>query len=368
MKVLVLEKARVIVSNSDSMHNYFAWPTVARLGDGRIAVAASGYRLSHICPFGKMTLSLSADNGKTYTRPTPIIDTPLDDRDGGICAFGETDVIVTSFTLGVDFYRREYAEENSYHLTPHKDYVLSYLDTVSKADEDKYLGPTYRVSHDNGVTFGEVKRCPIMSPHGPTRLPNGDIIWVGSIYSLEVSHDADDAKSRIRAYKYNPETEEFYEIGTVYFEDGSCKPCEAHALALSDTHIIVHMRAGKGFCIYQSESFDGGVSWSKPIQLNPKGDGAPPFLIKHSSGALVSLYGHRTEPCGIKAMFSLDEGKSWSEGIKIYETPLLGRNSTDLGYPSAIELEDGSLLTVFYNRVDDGSHAEILQMRWSFEV
>ena len=368
MNIFEIEKPRVIVSNKDSFHNYFAWPTIARLLDGRIAVAASGFRLSHICPFGKMTLSFSENNGKTYTKPTPIIDTPLDDRDGGICAFGDSSVIVTSFGLSSDFYRKRYSTENTCLNSPYKDYVAAYLDTITEEVNERWIGPKYRVSHDNGRTFGEIKRCPVMSPHGPTPLPDGGLLWVGSLFDAEVSGDPEKAKNRVRAYKFDPETEEFYEIGMMSFSEDDIKPCEVHAIALDNNRIIAQIRIEKRFCIYQSESSDGGVSWSTPHAINPDRDGAPPFLLKHSSGALISLYGHRTEPCGIKVMVSLDDGKSWSEGVKIYETHLTGRNSTDLGYPSAIELEDGSILTVFYARTGDGSNAEILQCRWRLEI
>lgn len=368
MNIFEIEKPRVIVSNKDSFHNYFAWPTMARLKDGRIAVAASGFRLSHICPFGKVTLSFSKDNGKTYTPPCPIIDTPLDDRDGGICAFGDSSVIVTSFGHSADFYRGRYSTENACLNSPYKNYVLSYLDAITDDVNERCIGPKYRISHDNGVTFGEIKKCPVMSPHGPTLLPDGGLLWVGTLYDSELSGDREKAKTMVRAYKFDPKTEDFYEIGMMNFAEDDIKPCEVHAIALDEKRIVAQIRIGGRFCIYQSESSDGGVSWSIPHQINPDHDGAPPFLLKHSSGALISLYSHRTEPCGIKVMISLDDGNSWSDGVKIYETHLSGRNSTDLGYPSAIELEDGSILTVFYARTGDGSNAEILQCRWRLEI
>ena len=97
MKIIRHGEPTVIMSNEDGRHKYFAWPTVARLKNGRIAAVASGYRLSHICPFGKTVISFSDDEGKTYTRPAPVIDTPLDDRDAGVTTFGEGRVFFSSF-------------------------------------------------------------------------------------------------------------------------------------------------------------------------------------------------------------------------------------------------------------------------------
>ena len=39
----------------------------------------------------------SVDDGESFTAPVPVIDTCLDDRDVGLCKFGENGVIVTSF-------------------------------------------------------------------------------------------------------------------------------------------------------------------------------------------------------------------------------------------------------------------------------
>ena len=57
MKIKKIGESKIIMSNPMSRHQYFAWPSVARLQNGKIAVVASGYRLSHICPFGKTVIS-----------------------------------------------------------------------------------------------------------------------------------------------------------------------------------------------------------------------------------------------------------------------------------------------------------------------
>ena len=62
-------------------------------------------RLEHVCPFGKAVISYSFDGGETYTLPAPVIDTTLDDRDAGICPFGESGVIFTSFNNSAEMQR-----------------------------------------------------------------------------------------------------------------------------------------------------------------------------------------------------------------------------------------------------------------------
>ncbi|MBQ1244426.1 MAG: exo-alpha-sialidase, partial [Clostridia bacterium] len=107
MKIEKIGGLQTVMSNPDSKHNYFGWPTIARLKNGRIAVAASGFRLKHVCPFGKTVLSISEDECKTFSRPMPIIDTPLDDRDGGLMTFGEAGVMITAFNNTADFQRQQ---------------------------------------------------------------------------------------------------------------------------------------------------------------------------------------------------------------------------------------------------------------------
>ena len=129
MNIELIGNPKTIISNPHSHHGYFAWPTVSRLQDGKIAVGASGFRVEHVCPFGKAVISYSQDGGETYTLPAPVIDTPLDDRDAGICPFGESGVIFTSFNNSAEM-QREYNQDDKY--------VQSYIDTITKEDEEKY--------------------------------------------------------------------------------------------------------------------------------------------------------------------------------------------------------------------------------------
>jgi hypothetical protein len=41
--------------------------------------------------------------------------------------------------------------------------------------------------------------------------------------------------------------------------------------------------------------------------------------------------------------------------------------SGDLGYPTTVELNDGSMITVFYAHPSENEPAVIMQQKWSFE-
>jgi hypothetical protein len=63
---------------------YIGWPTVCRLANGDLLAVFSGDRDSHICPWGKVQMVRSADDGETWNAPVTIANGILDDRDAGI--------------------------------------------------------------------------------------------------------------------------------------------------------------------------------------------------------------------------------------------------------------------------------------------
>ena len=360
MKIEKIEEARVILDNPGSKHCYFAWPTITRLKNDRIAVAASGFRLAHVCPFGKAVMAISEDEGGHYTAPMPIIDTVLDDRDAGLCAFGENGLILTSFNNTVRFQRSIAREDDQYRL--------SYLAMITEEEEKAALGATFRISHDNGVTFGPLHHAPVSSPHGPLELPDGRLYWMGRHYDGHSKRP--EGQDYLAGYDLNPETGEMIYAGRIPpLPEGArhLLSCEPHVLLLPSGRMICHIRAQSGkndakkiFTIYQSESDDLGRTWSEPHQILADLGGSPAHLIRPSSGVLISVYGYREAPYGVKVMFSRDDGETWDTDHDLY----INGVSWDLGYPASVELKDGSLLTVFYARPKNKENTEIMQMKW----
>jgi len=353
MKIELIGNAKTIISNPYSKHAYFAWPTVSLLQNGKIAVGASGFRLEHVCPFGKAVISYSSDGGETYTYPAPVIDTPLDDRDAGICPFDENGVIFTSFNNSADM-QREYNRDN--------EYVQRYIDTITSEDEEKYLGATFRISYDCGVTFGELYRSPITSPHGPVQLRDGTVLWAGTRF--------EDVFAGVEVRRFNTKNGETELIGRITSSDNNVVLNEPHMVELPNGRLICQIRGEnkdifdggdeKLFTVFQSISDDGGKTWTEPEMILDETGGAPPHLKLLSSGLLISTYGRRKQPYGIMAMISSDGGKNWEKDIRLYENTA----SDDIGYPSTVELKDGTLLTVFYATDEDGKPCTIRQQKW----
>ncbi len=364
MKIKTIGESRVIMSNPESRHNYFAWPTAARLQDGRIAVGASGFRVEHADPFGKGVIMFSDDEGETYTLPQIVIDTPLDDRDVGICPFDEKGLIVTSFNSSADAQRGYHAWRKGKGgiVEAEMNYFYSYLETIDKKTEEKYLGSTYKISNDLGKTFSETKISPVTSPHGPIQLKDGRILWIGAEFK-----DAGHKFADVVVYEIKKDgTMEYLSTVPGIVDNGKkLQSCEPYMFEADDGTLLAFIRVEPDvFTTFQFKSYDGGKTWCECEKLFPDKGGAPMHIMKHSSGALIGSYSYRVHPDeSIKVMFSYDNGKTWDKDHVIATNGVMW----DMGYPSTVELSDGSLLTVYYAHESEDTPAVIMQQKWSFE-
>ena len=327
-------------------------------------------RTRHVCPFGKVTVAYSEDDGATWSKPEILINTPLDDRDAGVAVSGER-VIVTTFNNTVAF-QKGITETEPMHPDVKKA-AVEYLDSVdAESAEKQYLGSLYTVSEDGGKTFGELKKVPVTAPHGPCVLPDGRFLYVGRVMKRDV-------RDEIACY-VEDEQGEFTYLSSI--PNVECDPpllaCEPHAIVLEDGTVLVHIReqrfvpensyAGwEDFTLYQSVSTDGGKTFSMPEPLLPVLGGAPAHLFRHSSGALVSVYGYReyvdhTKPSAVCTLISRDDGETWQA---YYLTGC--DHPWDMGYPSTVEKADGTLLTAYYDHKGDGP-AVLKAVDWALPV
>lgn len=336
----------------------FSWPSISRLQDGRLAVVASGFRLAHVCPFGKVVISYSSDEGSTWSVPGEVLNTPLDDRDAGICVSGKL-VVVTSFNNSLKFQRRLSLRDR----TPKEQKLIeAYLDFVSEEEEKRYLGSTVCLSEDNGVTFQYQGHIPITSPHGPCVLSDGSFYYLGKEFCEMDEQD----RFPINRLKWAKSKDgKIWEVGNeILMPDtngGEILFCEPYAIQLPDNSILAALRAQDPnglFTIYTAKSFDGGKTFG--AWKNVGFHGSPPHFCLHSSGALILTYGYRIFPFGQRARISYNYGESWGEEIVLRDDGL----NWDLGYPATCELKDGSLITVYYQREKEDLHTGIYYTIW----
>src|SRR2546426_9488403 len=89
-----VDEIRVI---SQQPQFYHGWPTLARRKNGQLLLVCSGGREAHVCPFGRVELMRSNDDGQTWTWPQTLLDGPIDDRDSGVVETARGSILVTTF-------------------------------------------------------------------------------------------------------------------------------------------------------------------------------------------------------------------------------------------------------------------------------
>jgi len=366
-KTLVSEHG-IVCRLPDERLSYFGWPTVARLDDGTLIVSSSGLRSEHVCPWGKTVINVSTDEGRTWSLPRVINDSPLDDRDSGIVNLGGGKVLVAWFTSA----NHSYAHEKwvrEWLGDAEVDSWLPTLDAVTPEILAQGLGSWIMLSDDRGATWGAPIRVPVSAPHGPILLHSGDLFYIGKSYmngwgEMEVgaimtarSRDGGRTWERQGAVPVYPGTDyaNYHEPHVVELPSGrliGMIRVEDHADHKLEPAGVVN------FSIMQTASDDGGMTWTpaRPLGFH----GSPPHLIRHSSGVLVMTYGYRLAPFGQRVAFSHDDGVTWDHDWIVRDD---GPDS-DLGYPSSVELDDGSLLTVCYQKVPGDRKCSLLWSRW----
>lgn len=339
---------------------YHGWPTLTRRSNGELLLVFSGGRESHVCPFGRVELMRSQDDGRTWRWPQVLLDGPIDDRDAGVVETTKGTLLVTTFTS------LAYAEllAKAEKIAPGQpgawtDIKLAEWRAVhhriSEEQRQQEVGTWMIRSTDGGVTWSSRYAVPVNSPHGPIALSDGRVLYPGKeLWKKEqrigVGQSTDDGL-----------TWEWLATIPTRPGDDHRQYHELHGVECADGSLVVHIRnhnKANHAETLQTESTDGGKTWSVPHVINVWG--LPSHLLRLKDGRLLMTYGHRRKPFGNQARVSHDHGKSWSEPLTISADA----HSGDLGYPSTVECADGTFVTVWYELLKDSPNAQLRQARW----
>jgi len=366
MKTIHPEAAHGIIHHvKNSLYGYQGWPTVAKDENGVLYAVCSGFRVQHICPFGKTVMYISKNNGRTWTPPIVINDTYMDDRDAGILYLGNGKMLVSWFTHSPEEYTKRYRDWIVNNAGAARQMVEGALADYASLPEEEQVGGSYiRISEDYGVTWGDIIRVPVSAPHGPNVKKDGTLIYFGNkMYRDKVHIGKVDANDWLAFCVSSDGGQTWQERHTFAMPDWVTEDvdlCEPHVIELPTGRLygVIRIDGGGRFSIATTYSDDGGCTWSELVDTGVKG--APPHLLLHSSGALICSFGRRSEPYGEFAWVSYDMGETWAEEYAIDTNATDG----DLGYPATVELEDGSLLTVYYQKLPGEEKTSLLYTQW----
>lgn len=338
---------------------YHGWPTLMRRENGELWVAYSGGRSGHICPFGQVAAITSKDDGKSWSRSRVLHDSPMDDRDCGILETSKGTLVVSTFTSLAYEPLLEKAERDHSWSAEKVALWKATQNQLSPQIRRAQLGEWVLRSVNGGLTWSAPIPSLVNSPHGPIQLKDGRLLYAGkklwtSEGEIGVCESLDDGQT----WKW---------LATIptRADDAPARGYhELHALEADNGTLLVQIRnhnANNALETLQTESDDGGKTWSEPHSIGVWG--MPSHLLKLRDGRLLMTYGHRRIPFGNQARISTDHGKTWGEPITISDDGISG----DLGYPSTVELSDGTFLTVWYESMKDPKPAVLRQARWSLQ-
>jgi len=382
-----IQEARVI-SHQPELYN--GWPTVARRSNGQLLVSCSGGREEHVCPFGRVELMVSDDDGQTWGWPRVLLDSAIDDRDSGVVETAKGSILVTTFTslayegiLSRAEKSAQAAKEAEAAGGPKAADKPGWGDKKPAKPAPKPMWPEDRLrrwqaahrrlkpeqrqaelgewmvrSTDGGVTWSARYPTIVNSPHGPIQLSDGRLLYAGK----ELWH----GKHRIGVCQSTDDGQSWQWLAEIPTRPGDSHEQyhELHAVETTDGRLVVQIRnhnAKNSHETLQCESSDGGKTWTEPHSIDVWG--LPSHLLRLKDGRLLMTYGHRRPPYGNQARVSADGGRTWSEPLIISGD---GRGG-DLGYPSTVQLADGTLLSVWYEAMKGFPHAVLRQARWTLE-
>ncbi len=210
----------------------------------------------------------------------------------------------------------------------------------ARADGGAYV----HISTDDGHTWGETVPIDIapyqgaFSPKGAIELGNGDLLLALGSHEHDPLAASCVVRSPDKGRSWQTPVEAARVAGLTFSEPSVAATQSGKLLLMSREDVTGY--------VYQSESVDGGFTWSPPRRLGFWG--YPTHCIRLMDGRMLIVYGRRKEPFGIRAAVSEDEGQSWRGEIIIQGDMVDGNRGLNLGYPSVIEYAPGRVFTAFY--------------------
>lgn len=349
--------------------HYNGWPTVGLRANGHLIVVWSGGRESHVCPFGRVESMVSRDEGETWSWPRVLSDTALDDRDAGVLETPAGTLLVTTFiseAYNAPRLRQALKGERA-------DTWRRFDHAGSPAELAAVLGPKIMRSADGGVTWSAPAAIPVNSPHGPFKTASGRLLYAG-ITAVGKAGFTKDGERVVGVWESPDDGATWTLLARLPSRPGDNPDDyhELHGVEAPSGKLLVHIRSHARAAIaggareplqtLQTESADGGRTWSEPRAIGVPG--FPSHLLRLRDDRLLMSHTYRMRPYEIHARVSADEGATWSAPMVLTSN----LHSSDLGYPSTVQFKDGGLLTIWYELTPDSPKAVLRQARWTMGV
>jgi len=303
------------------------FPVLIKLQDSSLGAVVRG-GAPHVGIEGRLDWIHSEDDGKSWSKPEVIVDSEFDDRNPALGQMADGTIVMA------------YAEASTYNDEGRFDtrvgaYIMYY---VISTDGGRSWSAKQRLPHgpiENGSPYGRITLLPdetaLMSVYGgfaqnydgPVEIPANTQHIAGLFRSTDNGKTWGDF-SIISVTQHN----------------------ETSLLYLPDGRLLAFSRTYDGAAVELLTSTDLGRNWSAPHRIT-RDRQHPADIARLQSGNLHLVYGNRIEPYGVGGLLSTDNGETWDyeHRVMIAWTSL----HTDCGYPSVVQLDDGTIVTMYYS-------------------
>ena len=306
-----------IISKGSATGIYQAFPDSCRLQNGDIlSVFYAGY--DHISypndeypKGGRICLTRSSDEGRTWSEPVAIYDDERDNRDPHIAQLSNGTVICSFFSLQRSDNAQGYECSNA-----------QLIRSFDGGETWEQKGEQIQTNIPNWVCSAPVRE-----------LPDGTCL-------LPIYHHGEDGAygGVIRSHDFGVTWSREITIGQ---DSGLLLPAESDVILLQDGTLYAALRGDQGKRMHFAISPDLGLTWSEVKDIGFEAH-APHFNRLKSGEILMVCRGINPDRTIVKTALyvSRDECKSWLGPYTI--------DDVTGAYPSTIELEDGSILAIYY--------------------
>ena len=310
------------VENIIAVSNVCAWPNLTLMPDGTI-IATIFNKPSHGQEEGDADCYASTDEGRTWNHVgTPVIHKPGTVRmnlAAGLSNTGSLVVLISGW--GGDNFRG--------HILP---ILICH-------------------SEDEGKTWTKIGS--LVYPEGePYLIPFGDIVRLEENVLAVSAYGYNDRQSKPAYLFFSYDNGYTWKDGVLIGKFGQKSDVsndynEVALVRLRSGRLLAAPRTLRIGDLQLLASEDEGKNWHIPENLSNGGltsrSEHPAHLLQLNDGQVLLTYGIRWGVHGIGARVSDDEGRTWSAPMVV-----IYYGGRDGGYPSSVQLEDGTIITAYY--------------------
>jgi hypothetical protein len=371
---------------------YAAFPQLDHLPDGRLAASFSiSLKRDHYV-IGEWAVLASDDGGRTWAKsddpsiphrwPAPTT-REHSDRFNTVLADG-TYLCAGSTGWAVwDEERRAEAEQSYMRVLPHP-----WLGDKIAVREQKLF---VQYSEDEGQTWTR-NEWKIPGFDHSMAFSRGTMLEDGTVLVPVYGEDTD-GNGRNMVWHSGPGGKTGWRLLPLGNQTKDMNVNETGFVETQPGRVLALSRNASGY-FTEMWSDDSGRTWSEPLLTDIWAPHSPPHMIKLRDGRILCTYGYRRRPMGIRAVLSNDGGETWDTdntvilredggtptqlaavaeapdleslrlsgadfrkrvGSSVIRASYQPENARpDLGYTISTQLEDSTILSVYYITLDDG--------------